>query len=69
MNDLDATKHILGIEIRRDRVNKKLWLGQSKYVNSILQRFGMQDCRSLCVPIFIGIKLSILDCPTSPSEM
>ena len=36
MKDLGAAKNILGMEIRRDRVEKKLWLGQSKYVNSIL---------------------------------
>lgn len=69
MKDIGAAKHILGMEIRRDRVNINLWLGQSKYVNSILHRFCMQDCRPLCVPIFVGTKLSILDCPTSPSKM
>lgn len=69
MKDLGAAKHILGMEIRRDRVNRKLWLGQSKYVNSVLQRFNMQNCRPLSVPFTVGMKLSILDCPTSPLEM
>jgi len=36
MKDLGAAKHILGMEIRRDGVNKKLWLGESKYVNLVL---------------------------------
>jgi hypothetical protein len=33
MKDLGAARHILGIEIRRDRENINLWFGQSKYVN------------------------------------
>jgi len=69
MKDLDVDKHILGMEIRRDRMNKKLWLGQSKYVNSVLQRFNMHDCRPLCVPFTVGTNLSASQCPTSPSEM
>ncbi|GLJ29753.1 hypothetical protein SUGI_0587340 [Cryptomeria japonica] len=69
MKDLGVAKYILGMEIRRDRVNRKLWLGQSKYVNSVLQRFNMQNCRPLSVPFTVGMKLSVLDCPTSPLEM
>ena len=41
MKDLGATRYILGMEIIRDRQNKKLWLGQSKYVGTILKRFNM----------------------------
>jgi hypothetical protein len=31
MKDLGATKHILSMEILRDRMNGKLWLSQQKY--------------------------------------
>jgi hypothetical protein len=59
MRYLCATKHILGMEIKRDRVNRKLWLGQSKYFNSILQRFDMQDYEPLCVLVLVGTNLFI----------
>ena len=36
MKDISVGKHIIVMEIKRDKVNIKLWLGQSKYVNSIL---------------------------------
>jgi hypothetical protein len=36
MKDLGATNFILGMEIKRDRENKKLWLNQRKYVETIL---------------------------------
>jgi hypothetical protein len=69
MKDLGAARYILGMEISRDRSNRKLWLSQSKYVKSVLDRFSMADCRPLCVPVSMGTKLSIDDCPKSPSEM
>ena len=31
--------------------------------------FNMQDSRPLSVPVTMGTKLSISECPTSPSEM
>ena len=69
MKDLGVARYILGMEISRDRSNKKLWLSQSKYVKSMLDRFNMVDCRPLCVPIPVGTNLSVDDCPKSPSEM
>jgi hypothetical protein len=45
MKDLGAANFILGMEIKRDRKNKKLWLNQRKYVETILQRFNMQECK------------------------
>ena len=36
MKDLGAANFILGMEIKRDRENMKLWLNQRKYVEMIL---------------------------------
>jgi hypothetical protein len=41
MKDLSASSFILGMEIKRDRKRRKLWLNQRKYVETILQRFNM----------------------------
>jgi hypothetical protein len=41
MKDLGAANFILRMEIKRDRANRKLWLNQRKYVETILQRFSM----------------------------
>jgi hypothetical protein len=35
MKDLGATNFILGMEIKRDHANRKLWLNQRKYVETI----------------------------------
>eukprot|EP00253_Pinus_taeda_P004416 PITA_04416 len=39
MKDISAANYILGMEIKRDRAKRKLWLNQRKYVETILQRF------------------------------
>eukprot|EP00253_Pinus_taeda_P003016 PITA_03016 len=39
MKDLGSTNYILGMEIKRDRAKRKLWLNQRKYFETILQRF------------------------------
>lgn len=59
MKDLGTTRYILGMEIIRDRSNKKLWLSQSKYMNSMLERFDMTTCRSILVPSKVGDMASI----------
>ena len=69
MKDLGAARYILDVEISRDRSSRRLWLSQSKYVKSVLERFNMVDCRLMCFPISMGTKLSIDYYPKSPSEM
>jgi hypothetical protein len=63
MKDLDASNFILGMEIKRDRKKRKLWLNQRKYVETILQRFNMQGCKPIKVPIPVGVKLFVDQCP------
>jgi len=36
MKDLGAANYILGMEIKRDRIKRKLWLNQMRYVETIL---------------------------------
>jgi hypothetical protein len=68
MKDLVAANFILGMEIKRDRANMKLWLNQIKYVETILQRFNMHGSKLVKVPIPIGVKLSKDQCPNRQEE-
>eukprot|EP00253_Pinus_taeda_P016938 PITA_16938 len=68
MKDLGAANYILGMEIKRDRAKRKLWLNQRKYVETILQRFNMQDSKTMKVPIPVGVRLSIEQCPKTQEE-
>ncbi|GJY36937.1 retrovirus-related pol polyprotein from transposon TNT 1-94 [Tanacetum coccineum] len=58
MKDLGPANKILGMQIHRDRVSRKIWLSQKSYVKKILQRFNMQDCKPMSTPFPTNIKLS-----------
>ena len=63
MNDLGATNFILGMEIKINGADRKLWLNQRKYIETIFHRFNMHECKSMKAPIPIGEKLSTEQCP------
>jgi hypothetical protein len=63
MKDLGATNFILGMEIKRDHANRKLWLNKIKDVETILQRFNMHGSKPVKVPTLIGVNLSADQCP------
>ena len=56
------------MEIRRDRANQMISLNQRKYVETVLQRFNMQESKLVKVPILVGVKLSIEQCPKTQEE-
>ena len=58
MKDLGAASLILGMEIKRNSAYRKLWLNQRKYIETILHRFNMQECKPVKVPIPVGVRLS-----------
>ncbi|GKE79738.1 retrovirus-related pol polyprotein from transposon TNT 1-94 [Tanacetum coccineum] len=58
MKDLGPANKILGMQIHRDRVSRKIWLSQKSYVKKILQRFNMQDCKTISTPFPTNVKLS-----------
>jgi hypothetical protein len=63
MKDISVAKFILGMDIKRDRVDRKLWLNQRKYVETILYIFNKKECKLIKVPILVGAKLSVERCP------
>jgi hypothetical protein len=68
MKDLGVANFILEMEIKRDHANKKLWLNQRKYVETILHRFNMHGSKPVKFPIPIGVKLSADQCPKTQEE-
>ncbi|GJY96432.1 retrovirus-related pol polyprotein from transposon TNT 1-94 [Tanacetum coccineum] len=68
MKDLGPANKILGMQIHRDRVSRKIWLSQKSYVKKILQRFNMQDCKPISTPFPTDVKLSSKMSPSSEKE-
>jgi Reverse transcriptase (RNA-dependent DNA polymerase) len=48
----------LGLDVVRDRSAHKLWLGQPRYVQSMLEEFNMTDCKPRVSPLDTGLQLS-----------
>ena len=68
MKDLGAANQILGMQIHRDRKNGKLWLSQKKYVEKILQRFGMKKVKPVNIPLSSHLNISSSLSPKNGEE-
>ena len=68
MKDLGAANFILGMQITRDRQSCKLWLWQRKYIEEVLKKFNMVDCKPVKTPMTLGVKLSTDQCPKSEED-
>ena len=58
MKDLGEAKTYLGLEISRDRSRRQLFLGQQKYIGTVLQRFGMENCKPIVTPLEVQFDVS-----------
>ncbi|GAA0144198.1 hypothetical protein LIER_35885 [Lithospermum erythrorhizon] len=66
--DLGEARKILGIEIVRNRNEKKLYLSQEKYVEKVLGRFGMDKVKGVSIPLVSHFKHSHQLCPSTNEE-
>jgi hypothetical protein len=69
MKDLGAAKKILGMEIRRDREARKLWLSQKNYIRKVLENFSMLDAKLVSTPLANHFRLSSNQCPKNVEEI
>jgi Reverse transcriptase (RNA-dependent DNA polymerase) len=68
MKYMGEAAYILGVKIERDRSKKMLALSQEHYIRKILEKFRMQDCKSIDTPIAKDEGLSLRMCPKTPDE-
>ena len=57
MTDLGELRQFLGMQIERDRKNRKMFLGQRRYFDRILEQCKMQDCKGCKTPMDPKINL------------
>lgn len=69
MKDLGPAQQILGMQIVRDRNNRRLWLSQEKYIERVLERFNMNNSKPVSIPLANHFKLSKSACPSSKEEI
>ena len=58
MKDLGHAKKILGMEITRDRRKGTMFLSQKKYLEKVLNTFGMSSCKPVITRLASHFKLS-----------
>eukprot|EP00253_Pinus_taeda_P013798 PITA_13798 len=68
MKDLGPAQQILGMQIMRDRKNKRLWLSQEKYIKRVLDRFNMKEAKPVGTCLAAHFKLSTEVCPSNDKE-
>uniref|UniRef100_A0A3Q7IIS4 Reverse transcriptase Ty1/copia-type domain-containing protein n=1 Tax=Solanum lycopersicum TaxID=4081 RepID=A0A3Q7IIS4_SOLLC len=68
MKDLGPAQQILGMNIVRERIKRKLWLSQEKYIERVLERFNMKSAKPVSTPLASHLKLSKQMCPTTKEE-
>jgi len=61
ITDLGEPNKLVGIEIDRDRKNGTLTIKQTKYIESILEKYGLKDANSVSTPLDPNVKLEPLE--------
>eukprot|EP00253_Pinus_taeda_P029763 PITA_29763 len=55
MTDMGLLRYFLGIEV--DQNENGIFISQARYVNEVLGRFNMQECKAAITPMVMGFKL------------
>jgi Reverse transcriptase (RNA-dependent DNA polymerase) len=69
IHDLGLVAYTLGIEIIRDRANRRLYLSQRKHIGEVLDRFNMTDACPVSTPLAKSSPLTKEDCPQTPEDL
>ena len=60
MDDRGELHYILGMAVKRDRKKRVLTIDQNIYLQDVLKRFGMEDCKPVATPVEPGKKFTVL---------
>jgi hypothetical protein len=59
---------MLGMTVERDRAKKTISLGQEAYIDTLLERFGLENAHPVSTPLPVGIELNKSQCPKTDEE-
>jgi hypothetical protein len=68
MKDLRSAKKILGMEIRRDPRAGTFFLSQKSYIEKVLEKYNLSNCKHVGTPFASHFKLSSRQCPITEDE-
>lgn len=56
--DLGKLSYFLGMKVFQSEENESIWIGQHAYTESLLKKFGMEECKPVSTPVDISTKLT-----------
>ena len=68
MKDLGEAKFVLGIGIERDRARRVIYLNQQQYIENVLERFNMSECKPASTPMDVSVRLTKSQAPATDKE-
>ncbi|CAM8880620.1 unnamed protein product [Rhodiola kirilowii] len=69
MKGFGEASFVLGVQIHRDRSRGILGLSQRTYIENVLQRYGLQNCKPDDTPVTKGDKFSLSQCLRNSLEI
>jgi hypothetical protein len=69
LSGMGIANYVLGLSISRDRYSKLLYLDQEKYLEKILKKFKMDNCKPLSTSISKCQHLSKTMCPQNETDI
>jgi len=65
---IDKSNYFVGIEINRDKQNRSMSLSQQGYIERVLAKFNMQDCKPQMIPADPNLELQSPQCSSEDGE-
>ncbi|XP_058746365.1 uncharacterized mitochondrial protein AtMg00810-like [Vicia villosa] len=56
MTDMGMIRYFIGVEMKQE--SNGIFIGQQKYANEVLTRFGIDESNKVCNPIVLGYRLT-----------
>ncbi len=57
---MGEVSYVLGMSVKRNRETRTLTINQPKYLEGVLKRFGMQECKPVSTPLEPGKRFESL---------
>jgi Reverse transcriptase (RNA-dependent DNA polymerase) len=69
ITDHGPIKWFLGFQIERDRKSKTISINQQAYIESVVEKFGLTNAKSVAIPMDANAKFTIQQCPMTLNQV
>jgi len=57
VKDMGELHYFLGVSVKQNIDTGKIWIGQPSYAQTVLKKFGLENCKLAATPVATGTKL------------